>query len=659
MAEVADETDKTETEESPETQVVHIGAKTFTAESYQATLLKALLGPIDPESLPASNVSSADEDNAPFSEAKTLDPPVDPRKLLTIFELSNALRQNVDAYKTNIDGFGHHFEPLANPDDPDFLKAVAEHLKEQRTVRDTQIGSDPEPDEIDAKVDEVRQQMVRELRDLKAFFLAATEEISFPQLRKQMRQDLEVLGYGFWEVLRDKNNRPGQFEYLAGHTVRLRPKDVGHTDVVRKVNLSPFEIVELPRKRRFRQFVQIAPGLDRSEVIFFKEFGDPRVVSSRTGAVYKTPEAMEAAEKGVHPATEVVHFRIHSARTPYGIPRWAGVILAALGSHEAEEINLMYFENKSVPPMALLVSGGRVTEETVTRIQDFFENEMKGKKNFHKIIVLEAEGGTQAPIGLGVEHTGRMRIELVPLTQAMNSDALFQKYDERNITKIGATFRLPALLRGDSRDVNRATAQSALKFAESQVFSPERADFDDWMNRHIFPALGIQYWKYVSNSPKITDPLDQAKVLDTLTRTGGILPIDARVISEDILNTELARSDQPWVNVPFSLSLAGRVDERILFDQSIREGAGEDVEEASGGPSAVVGPDGQFQVPSELAAVGDSMPQSELEQQVAQLRATGTKREVLVVPQHIWKQWEEGFTAEESAEPEKAEESAE
>lgn len=652
MPEVADETNKDEVEESADTQVISL--RTFTSESHQATLLKALLGPIDPESIPVSNISSADEQNTQFSEAQTLDPPTDPRKLLTLFELSNALRQNVDAYKTNIDGFGHHFETVAALDDPAFEVEVREHLREEQTVSGQQIGRDPTPEQVKDRIDTIRMQMAAELRDLKTFFQAVTEEISFAQLRKQMRQDLEVLGYAFWEVLRDKNGRPGQFEYLPGHTVRLRPKEPQHTDVVRKVNVSVFETVELPRKRRFRQFVQLTRNLDKSETIFFKEFGDPRTVSSRTGAVFQSPEQLQAKEKGVNPATEIVHFRIHSARTPYGIPRWAGVILAALGSHEAEDVNLMYFESKSVPPMALLVSGGRVTEETVTRIQDFFENELKGKKNFHKIIVLEAEGGTQAPIGLGVEHTGRMRIELVPLTQAMNSDALFQKYDERNITKIGATFRLPAMLRGDSRDVNRATAISALKFAESQVFAPERMDFDDLMNRHIFPALGIRYWKYVSNSPKITDPLDQAKVLDALTRTGGVLPVDARVIAEDILNTELTRADQPWVKIPFSLALAGRVDERLLFDQPVRE---DEAPRDDAGGASVIGPDGQFQVPPELgsapaqeSAQDDRL--SELQQQVVNLQAAGEKREVLIVPMDVWKRWEQGFTPDGSKKPE-------
>ena len=52
------------------------------------------------------------------------------------------------------------------------------------------------------------------------------------------------------------------------------------------------------------------------------------------------------------PATEILHFRVHNPRSAYGVPRWIGNLLAVLGSRQAEEVNFLYFENKSVPPLA-------------------------------------------------------------------------------------------------------------------------------------------------------------------------------------------------------------------------------------------------------------------------------------------------------------------
>jgi capsid portal protein len=111
-----------------------------------------------------------------------------------------------------------------------------------------------------------------------------------------------------------------------------------------------------------------------------------------------------------------------------------------LGSRQAEEVNFLYFENKSVPPLALLVSGGRLSAQSIPRIESFIETHIRGKRNFHKILILEAE---PAGSGAGLEHTGRMKIELKPLTNAQQSDALFQNYDERNMDKVGQSSSAP------------------------------------------------------------------------------------------------------------------------------------------------------------------------------------------------------------------------
>ena len=57
---------------------------------------------------------------------------------------------------------------------------------------------------------------------------------------------------------------------------------------------------------------------------------------------------------------------------------------SVLGSRQAEEVNFLYFENKSVPPLALLVSGGRLSAQSIPRIESFIENHIRGKRNFHK-----------------------------------------------------------------------------------------------------------------------------------------------------------------------------------------------------------------------------------------------------------------------------------
>ena len=47
--------------------------------------------------------------------AGALFPPYDPEVLSSLMEHSNSLRPNVDAYKTNVDGFGFRSSPSSTP----------------------------------------------------------------------------------------------------------------------------------------------------------------------------------------------------------------------------------------------------------------------------------------------------------------------------------------------------------------------------------------------------------------------------------------------------------------------------------------------------------------------------------------------------------------
>jgi PBSX family phage portal protein len=285
-----------------------------------------------------------------------------------------------------------------------------------------------------------------------------------------------------------------------------------------------------------------------NEQVFFKAFGDPRVLSKRSGKVFPSVEALRRTDADDGPATELLHFAIQSPRSPYGVPRWVGALLAVLGSRQMEEVNYLYFENKSVPPLALLISGGRLSESSVPRIERFIEENLKGKANFHKILILEAEGG---------QGENRAKIELRPLTEAQQQDALFQVYDERNIDKVGGAFRLPRLLRGESKDFNRATAESALRFAEDQVFQPERDEFDYLINRKLLADMGIRFWRFRSQTPVTRDPERMTAMVERLVRVGVLTPEEGRFLAGDIFNREFRKIGDDWTKRPITLTLAG------------------------------------------------------------------------------------------------------
>ena len=516
------------------------------AEEQLQSILKAVVVGRDVQE-PASR--AAGDAQTAFQSAGALEPPYDPEALCLLVEHSNALRQNLDAYAVNIDGFGHRLDPAIDFEAEDAEQQVADAIFLERTAAqergelDEGVSLEPTEEEVASRKRELIHLARVERARLQSFFDFCCFDHSFVSLRRRTRQDLETTGNAFWEVLRDGRGEIARLVYVPAFTVRLLPLDSEPVELEEITRLSSVSFEKLKSRRRLRRYVQ-AQG---SERIFFKAFGDPRVISSRTGQIFESVEALRSADAQASPATELFHFAIPSPRSPYGVPRWVGALLSVLGSRQMEEVNYLYFENKSVPPLALLVSGGRISESSVPRIERFIEENLKGKNNFHKILILEAEGSGD----------NKAKIELHPLTDAQQKDALFQLYDERNIDKVGGAFRLPRLLRGESKDFNRATADSSLRFAEDQVFQPERDEFDYLINRKLFADMGIRFWRFKSQTPVTRDPERMTGMVEKLVRVGVLTPEEGRVLAGDIFNRELRKIGDDWVRRPLTLTLAG------------------------------------------------------------------------------------------------------
>jgi PBSX family phage portal protein len=521
------------------------------AEERLSTILKAVVVGARAQD-PASRPGGEDLVGA-FTAAGAIEPPYDPEALCLLMEHSNSLRQNVDAYATNIDGFGHRFEPAIDFDADDADQRVGDTIYLERlSARDKgDLPADtvlqPTNEEVTERKRELQQLARIERARMESFFDFCCFDHSFVDLRRRTRQDLEVTGNAFWEVLRDGRGDIARLVYVPSYSVRLLPLDTAPVEVEDRIRISPVTFEQVSARRRLRRYLQI----QGAETVYFKSFRDPRVVSRRTGRVFDDIEALLEANPDDGPASELIHFAVHSPRSPYGVPRWVGTLLAVLGSRQMEEVNFLYFENKSVPPLALLVSGGRLSETSVPRIERFIEENLKGKNNFHKVLILEAEAGS------GAGDNARAKIELKPLTDAQQQDALFQVYDERNIDKVGSAFRLPKLLRGESKDFNRATAESALRFAEDQVFQPERDEFDFLMNRQLLADMGIRFWRFRSQTPVTRDPERMTTMVEKLVRVGVLTPEEGRFLAGDIFNREFRKIGDDWTKRPITLTLAG------------------------------------------------------------------------------------------------------
>ena len=480
-------------------------------------------------------------------EGRIIEPPFDLLTLAMLPEQNTELTPVVETMEANVDGFGHHLTPRVD------LKKVEDEKERARLRR------------------EIHAEKVR----LTNFFNYASFKDSFTQLRKKKTKDLETTGNAYWEVIRSLTGDVQGFEHLPSYQMRLGRQDNDQVQVeIPTLQLQEdgsFVVSNMLTWQRFRKYVQsrLTPyrGLHASvtsgsfKVRWFKEFGDPRVYDNESGDIVPPEKVADWDGKGnpmpdARRANEVVHYQIHSTRSPYGLPRFVGTLLSIYGARAAEEINYITFQNHNIPSMVVLVSNGQLTEGSIERIESFVESQIQQSSNYSKFLILEAEGVLEG------EDAGQIKMEIKPLTQAQIKDALFQVYTKNNQDNVRRSFRLPPIFVGKSDDYTRATADSSRRLADEQVFAPMRDEFDEWINRMLFPAMGIVFHKFKSNSPNTTDNMELVRILGGAEKTGGMTPEIARLILEDILGRELPdfpQDDRFDPSMPFSLLMAEAV----------------------------------------------------------------------------------------------------
>ena len=466
-------------------------------------------------------------------QGKVIEPPFEMLTLAMLCEHSSELNQVIEAMETNVEGYGHRFISRLKKDD----------TKE------------------DGKDDTVSQAAAAERARLTNFFTYATEE-SFVNFRRRLRRDLEMTGNCYFEVLRDTAGEIQAFTHMPGYQVRMGKLDEDAFLVDKKVlELQADGSVELKKVKeykRFRRYVQskaihrrMLHTIEGHKVRWFKQFGDPRNLHKETGDFEEPGKPVEEAKR----ATEIIHIKLYSARTPYGLPRYIGNLLSIFGDRAAEEINYITFRNNNIPSMVVCVSNGQLTEGTIARIQDFVRSQVQGSDNYSKFLIIEGE-----PFGEEGEDGGQVKVDVKPLTKDQHRDALFQNYSANNQDKIRRAFRMPPIFVGRSDDYTRSTAEASRRLADEQIFAPERNEFDELINRLIFPEMGILYHKFKSNSPNTTDNSQLVKILAGAEKTGGMTPRIARHVLQEVLSQDLPEFPKDFPSdVPFSLTMAEAV----------------------------------------------------------------------------------------------------
>lgn len=452
----------------------------------------------DPTSNNIMNIAKADtplalnDDTA--NNVEWITPPLAMQGLRALADESTIVPQCRTAYKTNIAGFGISVQYNEDYDEEtDEMKKEFEYAQEILECLN-----------MDKDIKEVFEDLI-ELR--------------------------ETFGIAYLEVIRDVSGNVVQVELIRDtETISKTIEQSTSVDVPFFYNGK-----EKTRRKKFCKYRQDKNG----KTVFFKEIGDPRIMNSKTGEYVSKDTKCELA------ANEILEFVIGTR--DYGMPRWFGQILNLDGSRKAEELNYRYFINGRHTPLAIVLSGGTLTDGSYSKLQEYV-NSIQGENGQHAFLLLEVEDDSNNAF----ENNQKPTVELKDLASILQNDELFQNYIDNGRRKVQSSFRLPDLYVGYTQDFNRATAQAAIEITEQQVFIPERKSLAWQINNKLLADYNFKYVEVVFNDPDLSNIEDLSKILAVCSAAGGLTPNKSKEILYKQLGEAAEDYEGEWGNIPLA-----------------------------------------------------------------------------------------------------------
>lgn len=440
-----------------------------------------------------------------YKEFLLLVPPYQFHVLHRMFEESDILQACVRAMARNIHGFGYS------------LSFIGDDHKQKNT---------PE-----AKAEEQK---------LLSFFNEPNPDESFTTIRENLGEDYEIFGNAALEVIRNRVNEIVMLKYAPVISFRMGPQqDTGVPCEYTVTRDGKPTVVTM--EKRFRKYAQI-PAWRRTPV-WFKEFGDPRVMDWDTGS-YGTADTIPYEKR----ASEIIWFSQAAQGFAYGLPRWIGSMLQVLGRRKAQFVNYDLLDNQGIPPFLVTVSNGVLSDTSWNQVMTMV-NSWRGSTNFNRTAILESQTDS-----VGLDDRGAAKIEIQPLIQFRKDDMMFIQLLNETKDSIRKCFRISDLYIGGTGEYNRATAMAATNVCEEQIFGPERELFDEKINALLLKqAWNIKYFNFKSKGPKLVSGDEATQGAVAFTNIGA-MPINHAIkLCNEALGLDISPIPYEWGNMPFVL----------------------------------------------------------------------------------------------------------
>lgn len=232
---------------------------------------------------------------------------------------------------------------------------------------------------------------------------------------------------------------------------------------------------------------------------------------------------------------EVMYFKIGTPKdTLYGEPPIISAIESYLGGQNARMFMLSYFDNATVPRMAIFVKGdGSLNKQVLSVIEGWVKSQNK----------LDALNQT-----LVVEVPNDSEIEVHKLSsEQLKDDGGFIAYKESCSQAVRRAYRTPPSVTFDINNLNNAVSSEAdRKFLEF-VVRPEQRLIEARFNNLIEREFGSREWVLDLSVPDLTMMAEKRALWDMLLQRGSISVNDVR---RELGMRPIAGGDIPILFIP-------------------------------------------------------------------------------------------------------------
>jgi len=358
--------------------------------------------------------------------------------------------------------------------------------------------------------DELKQRYELEKMMLLDLLLKPNTDTPFSDLCNMFMTDRLLIGNGYIEVVRNRKGDIVELYHAKSRTIRVLKNGNG--------------------------FVQLRGNTLR----YFKHFGETRNMDMDTGEL--------GGSVGIKKrASEMIHFKEYNTVDDfYGVPRYKSTAPAIMGNRAAAERNLNFFRNDAVPRMALTISGGKLSQDSVDTIQKFFKAS-KGVSNAHRMMIIQVDSEA-------TQFTSQAKpdVQLKPLTVGETDDASFQNYRMQNDEEVREAFGIAKAF-FTPEDVNKAVAYATKEITNEQEFDPTQKQVEHTFYHTVIMDMfssseGVNQKDFYSVINKAKQFLDDG-VLERIQRRhfGGIFFSKSSLSEEEMCQHETRRKRNDYV----------------------------------------------------------------------------------------------------------------